>query len=65
MYQGSREFLSIWYPIKDYEEMQNVITDRIPDETEVAVSVEKSNFTQSGKVRLKYIPEYCSFEDLN
>ena len=63
MYQGSREFLSIWYPIKDIDEYSE--DDFIYTPTDVIVSVEKSNFTRTGRVRLKYIPAKCYFEDYN
>ena len=63
MYQASREFLSLWYPIKDYEDNPIVFGSNIPTINDLQISVEKSSFSRIGKVKLFFDPEFNVFKD--
>jgi replicative DNA helicase len=63
LYQASREFLALWYPVKDYEESPIMFGDTPPTINDFQIGVEKSSFSRVGKVPMKYYPDYSEFED--
>lgn|GEM_PF-5537397 len=63
LYQASREFLALWYPYKDQEDNQFALDKTIYTINDVRLSVEKSSFSQTGKVKLIFQPEYNTFDD--
>lgn len=62
LYQASREYLAIYYPYKDFEDNPHLFPEP-PSINDIIISVEKSSFTMTGKVYLKFIPEFSLFED--
>ena len=64
LYQASREFLSLWYPYKDYED--NLITPngKTPTPNDVLISIEKSSFSKVGRMYLNYDPDHAFFTDV-
>ena len=64
LYQKSREFLALYYPLKDWEENAFGFTE-IPSINDVRLRIEKSSFTKLGSVKLNYIPEYNIFLDVD
>lgn len=63
LYQASREFLSFWYPYKDFEDTPIMFTDNPPSINEIQLSIEKSSFSRIGKFMLRYNPEFATFQD--
>lgn len=63
LYQAAREFISLYYPIKDYEDNPIMFGANPPTVSDITLSVEKSSFSRLGKVHLKFNPEFNTFED--
>lgn len=63
LYQGSREFLSLYYPIRDYEDNPIIFGKHIPSINDIQVSVEKSSFSRLGKMHMHFDPEFNTFTD--
>ena len=64
LYQASREFLALYYPIKDYEDNPLAFGAHPPSINDVIISVEKSSFSALGKVKLNFNPEFNTFKDV-
>ena len=62
LYQASREFLALWYPMKDEEE-SSISTGRWTI-NDMVVNVEKASFGGTGKISLRFEPEYNNFLDV-
>ena len=63
LYQASREFLALYYPIKDYEDNPISFGAHPPTVNDVTISIEKSSFSTLGKVKLDFNPEFNTFKD--
>lgn len=64
LYHASRELLMLFYPIKDYEQ-EGIQVEKPPTINDIEVRVEKSSFTQTGKVNMHFEPEFNIFKDKN
>ncbi len=63
LYQASREFLSIYYPFRDYEDNPMIFGANPPTINDISCSIEKSSFSKLGKVRWNFDPEFNTFTD--
>ena len=61
LYQASREFLALWYPIKDEEE-SSMMTGKWTI-NDMIMNVEKASFGGTGKISLRFEPDYNTFMD--
>lgn len=62
LYQASREYLALYYPYKDWEEMGIMMSEQ-PSPNDIYVNIEKSSFSAIGKVKLFFDPEKNLFLD--
>ena len=62
LFQASREYLSLWYPYKDWEDSV-IHTGNIPSINDIQISIEKSSFSKVGKLMVHFDPEFNLFAD--
>lgn len=61
LYQASREFLALWYPVKDEEE-GSMVTGKWTI-NDMIMNVEKASFGGTGKINLHFDPDKNTFTD--
>lgn len=64
LYQASRQMIGLWYQYKDFEDNPIAFVGQTtPSINDLQMGIEKSSFSKTGKIALKYDPEHNLFFD--